>query len=187
MRMDLDGPLTAKTIVNEWDEREIADILRDYGEEKFARNIAKHIGKAREKAPIESTGQLVELIKAAIPAAARRTGPHPAKRSFQALRIAVNDELGAFRDALAQAIDCLRPGGRVAVITFHSLEDRICKTAFAKELAACKCPPDFPLCVCGGGEGRLRLTPRKPIEPSASELADNPRARSAKLRIAEKL
>jgi 16S rRNA (cytosine1402-N4)-methyltransferase len=129
----------------------------------------------------------VDVIKSAIPAPARRTGPHPAKRTFQALRIAVNDELGAFRDALRDTIEVLRTGGRAAVITFHSLEDRICKTMFAAETASCTCPPDFPVCVCGGGGGRLRLTPRKPILPSERELADNPRARSAKLRIAEKL
>ncbi|TVY00575.1 16S rRNA (cytosine(1402)-N(4))-methyltransferase RsmH [Cohnella terricola] len=187
MRMDRDESLTAKEIVNEWEERTIADILRDYGEEKFARKIAANIVKAREKAPIETTGQLAEIVKSSIPAATRRTGPHPAKRSFQALRIAVNDELGAFQEALEQAIDCLLPGGRVAVITFHSLEDRICKTTFAKEVASCSCPPDFPVCVCGGGDGRLRLTPRKPIVPSEQELEINPRARSSKLRIAEKL
>lgn len=187
MRMDRGQTLTAQRIVNEWDEKEIANILRDYGEEKFARAIARHIASARLKSPIRTTGELVELIKSAIPAPARRTGPHPAKRSFQALRIAVNDELGAFRDALAETIDVLKPGGRAAVITFHSLEDRICKTMFAAETASCSCPPDFPICVCGGGGGRLRLTPRKPIVPSEEELADNPRARSAKLRIAEKL
>jgi len=187
MRMDREQPLTAREIVNEWEEREIADILRDYGEEKFARKIAASIAKAREKAPIEKTGELADIVKNAIPAATRRTGPHPAKRSFQALRIAVNDELGAFEDALAQAIDCLSPGGRAAVITFHSLEDRICKTAFAKEVASCTCPPDFPVCVCGGGNGRLKLTPRKPIVPTEAELEANPRARSSKLRIAEKL
>jgi 16S rRNA (cytosine1402-N4)-methyltransferase len=187
MRMDREQALTAKEIVNGWEERELADILRDYGEEKFARKVAANIVKAREKTPIETTGQLAELIKSSIPAATRRTGPHPAKRSFQALRIAVNDELGAFEEALAQSIDCLRPGGRVAVITFHSLEDRICKTAFAKEVARCTCPTDFPVCVCGGGDGRLRLTPRKPILPTEEELEANPRARSSKLRIAEKL
>jgi 16S rRNA (cytosine1402-N4)-methyltransferase len=183
----LDEPLTAKEIVNEWDEREIANILRDYGEEKFARKIAANIVKARAKSPIEKTGELAELIKVSIPAATRRTGPHPAKRSFQALRIAVNDELGAFREALEQTIDCLTPGGRAAVITFHSLEDRICKQAFTKEVASCSCPPDFPVCVCGGGDGRLKLTPRKPILPTDEELEANPRARSSKLRIAEKL
>ncbi|MDB4866829.1 MAG: rsmH [Cohnella sp.] len=190
MRMDRDQPLTAKTIVNEWEDKEIAAILRDYGEEKFARSIARAITAARAKARIDTTGRLVELIKSAIPAATRRTGPHPAKRSFQALRIAVNDELGALRDSLAEAIDVLKPGGRVAVITFHSLEDRICKHAFTAEVASCTCPPDFPLCVCGAGRGemgRLRLTPRKPILPSEQELADNSRARSAKLRIAEKI
>jgi 16S rRNA (cytosine1402-N4)-methyltransferase len=187
MRMNREQPLTAKTIVNDWDESEIANILRTYGEEKFARQIARRICEARAKAPIETTGELVELIKAAIPAPARRTGPHPAKRSFQALRIAVNDELGAFRDALADAIEVLKPGGRAAVITFHSLEDRICKTMFAQEAATCTCPPDFPLCVCGGGNGRLRLVSRKPILPSEAELNNNPRARSAKLRIAEKI
>ncbi len=132
MRMDREQPLTAREIVNEWDEREIADILRDYGEEKFARKIAANLVKLREKSPIETTGQLAEIVKNSIPAATRRTGPHPAKRSFQALRIAVNDELGAFEEALAQSIDCLAPGGRIAVITFHSLEDRICKLAFTK-------------------------------------------------------
>lgn len=187
MRMDRDCELTAAAIVNEWEEKEIANILREYGEEKFARSIARHIAAARAKGPIATTGELVELIKSAIPAPARRTGPHPAKRTFQALRIAVNDELGAFRDALADTINVLKPGGRAAVITFHSLEDRICKTMFAAEVAHCTCPPDFPLCVCGGGGGRLRLTPRKPILPSEQELADNPRARSAKLRIAEKI
>jgi len=187
MRMDRDESLTAKTIVNEWDEREIANILRDYGEEKFARKIAANIVKARAKAPILKTGELAEMIKSSIPAATRRTGPHPAKRSFQALRIAVNDELGAFQDALDQAIDCVSPGGRIAVITFHSLEDRICKQTFARELASCSCPTDFPVCVCGGGDGRLKLTPRKPIAPTEAELEANPRARSSKLRIAEKL
>jgi len=187
MRMDREQSLTAREIVNEWSEREIADILRDYGEEKFARKIAANIAKIREKTTIETTGQLAEIVKNSIPAATRRTGPHPAKRSFQALRIAVNDELGAFEEALAQSIDCLAPAGRIAVITFHSLEDRICKTAFTKEVASCSCPPDFPVCVCGGGNGRLRLTPRKPILPSEEELEANPRARSSKLRVAEKL
>jgi 16S rRNA (cytosine1402-N4)-methyltransferase len=187
MRMDREQRLNARTIVNEWEEQEIARILREYGEEKFARQIARSIALARQRAPIRTTGELVDVIKSAIPAPARRTGPHPAKRTFQALRIAVNDELGAFRDALRDTIEVLRTGGRAAVITFHSLEDRICKTMFAAETAPCTCPPDFPVCVCGGGGGRLRLTPRKPILPSERELADNPRARSAKLRIAEKL
>ncbi|WP_211326527.1 16S rRNA (cytosine(1402)-N(4))-methyltransferase RsmH [Paenibacillus flagellatus] len=186
MRMDRDSPLTAKTIVNEWSPEDIARILFEYGEEKFSRKIAKTIAEARAAAPIETTGRLVELIKESIPAAARRTGPHPAKRSFQALRIAVNDELGAFEDALEQSIACLAPGGRVAVITFHSLEDRICKHAFAKFIEKCTCPPDFPMCVCQK-KGILRLVHRKPVVPSDEELERNPRARSAKLRAAEKL
>lgn len=186
MRMDQTAPLTAKDIVNNWSDREIADILFDYGEEKFARRIAANLVAARAKSVIETTGQLVELIKEAIPAAARRTGPHPAKRSFQALRIAVNDELGAFEEALEQSIRCLAPQGRVAVITFHSLEDRICKQTFNKYLEKCTCPPDFPMCVCGH-VGLIKLVNRKPIEPGEAELEMNPRARSAKLRIAEKL
>ncbi|MFB6363793.1 16S rRNA (cytosine(1402)-N(4))-methyltransferase RsmH [Paenibacillus elgii] len=186
MRMDQTAPLTAKDIVNDWPEQEIAKILFEYGEEKFSRRIAATIASARAKAPIETTGQLVELIKESIPAAARRTGPHPAKRSFQALRIAVNDELGAFGDAMEQAIRCLAPGGRAAVITFHSLEDRICKQTFAKYVARCTCPPDFPICVCGSA-GIVKLVNRKPIEAGTEELEANPRARSAKLRIAEKL
>ncbi|MCS7459257.1 16S rRNA (cytosine(1402)-N(4))-methyltransferase RsmH [Paenibacillus doosanensis] len=186
MRMDRTADLTAKEIVNEWPEQEIARILFEYGEEKFARRIAANIAAARAKGPIETTGQLVELIKEGIPAAARRTGPHPAKRSFQALRIAVNDELGAFEEALEQSIRSLAPGGRVAVITFHSLEDRICKQTFAKYVERCTCPPDFPLCVCGN-KGIVKLVNRKPLEAGAEELEANPRARSAKLRIAEKL
>lgn len=186
MRMDRSSSLTAKTIVNEWTPEEIARILFVYGEEKFSRRIASSIVKAREVNMIETTGELVEIIKQAIPAAARRSGPHPAKRSFQALRIAVNDELGAFEDALEQAVACLAPGGRVAVITFHSLEDRICKQTFAKYVGKCTCPPDFPMCVCEN-KGVLKLINRKPITASDKELAYNPRARSAKLRIAEKL
>ncbi|GFN30386.1 16S rRNA (cytosine(1402)-N(4))-methyltransferase RsmH [Paenibacillus xylaniclasticus] len=186
MRMDRSIALTAGDIVNTWDEREIAHVLSEYGEEKFARKIAKLIVAAREEAPIETTGELVELVKAGIPAAARRTGGHPAKRTFQALRIAVNDELGAEEDALEQAIRCLKPGGRVSVITFHSLEDRICKQTFAKYVEKCTCPPDFPMCVCGG-QGTLKLVNRKPISPSEEELEANPRSRSAKLRVAEKL
>ncbi|MBM6385730.1 16S rRNA (cytosine(1402)-N(4))-methyltransferase RsmH [Paenibacillus sp. 7523-1] len=186
MRMDQDAFLTAKEIVNEWPEEEIARILYRYGEEKFSRRIARVIVEKRSQAVIETTGELVELIKEGIPAAARRTGGHPAKRSFQALRIAVNDELGAFEEALHQAVRCLAPGGRVSVITFHSLEDRICKQIFSSYLEKCTCPPDFPLCVCGG-KGVLRLVNRKPLIPTDTELAENSRARSAKLRVAEKL
>lgn len=186
MRMDQTAELTAKEIINEWSEREIAKILFQYGEEKFSRRIAKVIVTKREEGPIETTGQLVELIKEGIPAAARRTGGHPAKRSFQALRIAVNDELGAFEDALHAAIKCLAPGGRVSVITFHSLEDRICKQIFASYVEKCTCPPDFPMCVCGS-KGQIKLINRKPLVPSEEELEQNSRARSAKLRVAEKL
>ncbi|MEK4527963.1 MULTISPECIES: 16S rRNA (cytosine(1402)-N(4))-methyltransferase RsmH [Paenibacillus] len=186
MRMDQDAMLTAKEIVNEWPEEEIARILYRYGEEKFSRRIARVIVGKRAQSTIETTGELVELIKEGIPAAARRTGGHPAKRSFQALRIAVNDELGAFEEGLHQAVRCLAPGGRVSVITFHSLEDRICKQIFSSYLEKCTCPPDFPLCVCGG-KGSLRLVNRKPLIPTETELTENSRARSAKLRVAEKL
>ncbi len=186
MRMDREETLTARIIVNEWEERDIARILDRYGEEKFARSIARSIIKARAVAPIETTLELAELVKNAIPAATRRTGPHPARRSFQALRIAVNDELGAEEEALEAAIQCLAPGGRISVITFHSLEDRICKSIFAGYLEKCTCPPDFPICVCGK-KGILKLVSRKPIVPSEEELERNQRARSAKLRIAEKI
>ncbi|BFT73328.1 16S rRNA (cytosine(1402)-N(4))-methyltransferase RsmH [Paenibacillus sp. P36] len=186
MRMDRTTELTAKTIVNEWAPERIAKILFEYGEEKFSRRIAGVIAEARTKGPIETTGELVELIKEGIPAAARRTGGHPAKRSFQALRIAVNDELGAFEEALEQSVRCLAPEGRVAVITFHSLEDRICKQFFVKNVEKCTCPPAFPMCVCDKS-GDLKLVTRKPIIPSENELEVNQRARSAKLRIAEKL
>ncbi|GIP41990.1 ribosomal RNA small subunit methyltransferase H [Paenibacillus sp. J45TS6] len=186
MRMDQSALLTAKDIINEWSEEEIARILYVYGEEKFSRRIARVIVEKRKSAPIETTGELVDIIKEGIPAAARRTGGHPAKRSFQALRIAVNDELGAFEEALHQAVRCLKPGGRVSVITFHSLEDRICKQIFSSYLEKCTCPTDFPLCVCGG-KGTLRLVNRKPMVPTEAELSQNPRARSAKLRVAEKL
>ncbi|MFD0960313.1 16S rRNA (cytosine(1402)-N(4))-methyltransferase RsmH [Paenibacillus chungangensis] len=185
MRMDRDGELTAHIIVNSWEERDIARILDRYGEERFARNIARNIIKTRAVAPIATTGELAELIKSSIPAATRRTGGHPAKRSFQALRIAVNDELGAEEDALEQTVRCLAPGGRASVITFHSLEDRICKSIFTKYVEKCTCPPDFPMCVCNN-KGQLILVNRKPIIPSEAELEQNPRARSAKLRIAEK-
>jgi 16S rRNA (cytosine1402-N4)-methyltransferase len=186
MRMDQTAELTAKTIVNEWPAAEITRILYEYGEEKFAKRIVNAIEAARASGTIETTGQLVELVKEGIPAAARRTGGHPAKRTFQALRIAVNDELGAFEDALEQTIRCLAPGGRASVITFHSLEDRMCKVTFAKYVAKCTCPPDFPMCVCHN-QGVLKLINRKPISPSQEELEHNSRARSAKLRVAEKL
>lgn len=186
MRMDQSAELTAKTIVNEWPAAEITRILYEYGEEKFAKRIVNAIEAARASGTIETTGQLVELVKEGIPAAARRTGGHPAKRTFQALRIAVNDELGAFEDALEQTIRCLAPEGRASVITFHSLEDRMCKVTFAKYVGKCTCPPDFPMCVCHN-HGVLKLINRKPISPSQEELEHNSRARSAKLRVAEKL
>jgi 16S rRNA (cytosine1402-N4)-methyltransferase len=186
MRMDQTGVLTAHEIVNEWSEAELTQILFEYGEEKFARRIASHLIKAREQAPIMTTFELAEIIKNAIPAATRRTGPHPAKRSFQAIRIAVNDELGALKESLEQAVNCLAPGGRIAVITFHSLEDRICKHLFAKFIEQCTCPSDFPMCVCQK-KSIIKLVHRKPIIPSEEELELNNRSRSAKLRIAEKI
>lgn len=186
MRMDQQAPLTAYEIVNEWDEQEIARIIWEYGEEKFSRRIARQIVQRRQHAPVKTTGELVELIKEAIPAAARRTGPHPAKRTFQAIRIAVNDELDAFRDAVIDAIGILRPAGRVSVITFHSLEDRICKQVYQDFAKGCTCPPAFPICTCGN-EAIVKIITRKPILPSEEELDANPRARSAKLRVAEKL
>lgn len=186
MRMDRSVELTAHTIVNTWDEEELARILFEYGEEKFARRIAKHIVQERRNGPIRTTGQLADIIKEAIPAAARRSGPHPAKRSFQAIRIAVNDELNALEEALEGTVRMLKPGGRISVITFHSLEDRICKQFFMKHTKRCTCPPDFPVCVCDH-QGILRPINRKPILPGPEELMANPRARSAKLRIAEKI
>lgn len=186
MRMDREtNMLTAHEIVNEWPAEDLIRIFFEYGEEKFAKRITQKIVEQRTMGPIETTSQLAEIIKAGIPAAARRTGGHPAKRSFQALRIAVNDELGVFENSLHTAISRLNKGGRVSVITFHSLEDRICKQVFAKFVEKCTCPPDFPLCVCGR-KSTLRLINRKPIGPSEEELEQNPRSRSAKLRIAEK-
>lgn len=186
MRMDRSQPLTAKKIVNEWEESALVDILFRYGEEKFSRSIVKRIVEERNKHEIETTGQLAEIVKSAIPAKARRIGPHPAKRTFQAIRIAVNDELRALELALDTAISSLAPAGKIAVITFHSLEDRICKQSFAKWNQSCTCPPDFPVCVCGKVR-LLKPVNRKPIVPSPEEIKANPRARSAKLRIAEKL
>jgi 16S rRNA (cytosine1402-N4)-methyltransferase len=185
MRMDQQAELSAYDIINEWDEEEIAKIIWEYGEEKFSRRIARQIVQYRAKQPVQTTGELVELIKEGIPAAARRTGPHPAKRTFQAIRIAVNDELSAFREAVADAISVLRPEGRVSVITFHSLEDRICKQVYQEFAKGCTCPPSFPICACGN-EATVKIITRKPILPSAEELEANPRARSAKLRVAEK-
>ncbi|HOJ80302.1 MAG TPA: 16S rRNA (cytosine(1402)-N(4))-methyltransferase RsmH [Clostridiales bacterium] len=186
MRMDRDNPLDAATIVNTYDEDEIRDIIREYGEEKWAARIASFIAAARSRNRIETTGQLAEIIKAAIPAKARRNGPHPAKRTFQALRIAVNDELGALKDAVESAVSLLKPGGRLTIITFHSLEDRIVKTEFQKRENPCVCPPSFPVCVCGR-KPELKVLTRKPVLPSKDEVERNPRARSAKMRTAVKL
>ncbi|PRO65321.1 16S rRNA (cytosine(1402)-N(4))-methyltransferase RsmH [Alkalicoccus urumqiensis] len=185
MRMDQNSSLTASEIVNEWRFEDIARIIHTYGEERFAKQIARKIEQARSKKPVETTFELVELIKDAIPAPARRKGGHPAKRTFQALRIAVNKELDVFEDALAQAVELLRPEGRVAVITFHSLEDRICKTFFKKKSSLPDLPRGLPV-IPEGMKPELKLITRKPITAGDDELEGNNRAHSAKLRIAEK-
>jgi 16S rRNA (cytosine1402-N4)-methyltransferase len=185
MRMDQTAPTSAADYVNELDERELEIVFRRYGEERFARSIAREIVRRREREPFERTGQLVDAIKAAIPAPARFGEGHPAKRVFQALRIAVNDELGQLDEALPAAVEMLRPGGRVAVISFHSLEDRIVKRFFRDEERGCVCPPDFPVCVCGH-EPVLRVITKRAVRPTARETALNPRAASARLRVAEK-
>ena len=186
MRMDVRNPLTARKIVNEYSEDEIRRILFEYGEERFSSRIASNIIRERERAPIEPTGELVEIIKRSIPAAARDGGHHPAKRSFQALRIEVNAELDVIAPAIRSAVRLLSKGGRIAIITFHSLEDRIVKQTFSELSQGCTCPRDFPVCVCGK-KPEVKVISRKPILPSQAELAINPRARSAKLRVAEKL
>jgi 16S rRNA (cytosine1402-N4)-methyltransferase len=185
MRMDASGSLSAREVVNEWDERELATIFRRFGEERFARQIARAIVLRRSEQPFERTADLVETIKGAIPAPRRFGDGHPAKRVFQALRIAVNDELAALERVLPAAVSMLRPGGRIAVISFHSLEDRIVKRFFAAEARGCVCPPDLPVCVCGR-EPVLRLLTRKAVRPSPAEVADNPRSASARLRVAQK-
>lgn len=185
MRMDRRQSLSAKEIVNEYTETELARILRDYGEEKFAKNIAKHIVAARTDKPIITTGELNEIIKAAIPAKMRAVGGHPSKRTFQAIRIACNRELEVLQDSLDGLIALLNPGGRLCVITFHSLEDRIVKSAFRKNENPCTCPPDFPVCVCGQVSKGTVIT-KKPILPSEREREENSRAKSAKLRVFEK-
>ena len=186
MRMDQSGGMTAAEVVNQWPQEELRRILFEYGEERYAPAVAGAIVRARDKRPIETTLELVEVVKGAMPPAALREKQPPAKRTFQAIRIAVNDELGAVEDMLGKAVDLLNPGGRLAVITFHSLEDRIVKTAMAEAARGCTCPPEFPVCICGK-KPRVRLVTRKPIVPGAAELEENPRARSAKLRVAEKL
>ena len=186
MRMDPSADYSARELVNETSERELTHIFRQYGEERYAKQIARAIARRRREQPFERTGELVETIKNAIPAPARFGDGHPAKRVFQALRIAVNDELTALEDALPAAVDLLKPGGRLAVISFHSLEDRIVKRFLRDQEHGCTCPPDFPICVCGQ-EPVLRATPRRAIRPSARETASNPRAASARLRAAVKV
>lgn len=186
MRMDRSQNLTAYEVVNGWSREDIRKILFEYGEERYAPLIAAAIERERAKKPIETTLELVDVIRGAMPSKALREKQHPAKRSFQAIRIAVNDELSAVREAMEKAIGCLNPGGRLAVITFHSLEDRIVKTAFQTAAQGCTCPREFPVCVCGKTP-QVRLTPKKPVLPTEEEIRENPRARSAKLRVCEKI
>ena len=185
MRMNSEDSLSAYDVVNTWSYEELRRILFDYGEERYAPKIASAICKRRETKPIETTLELVDVIRSAMPAQALREKQHPAKRSFQAIRIAVNDELGSVEKVMADAIPCLNPGGRLAVITFHSLEDRIVKTAMAGAAKGCTCPPSFPVCVCGK-KPQVHVITRKPITSTDAELERNPRARSAKLRVCEK-
>lgn len=185
MRMDTRQSLSAKEIVNEYSEMELFRVIKDYGEEQFAKNIAKHIVNARKDKPIETTGELNEIIKAAIPAKMRATGGHPSKKTFQAIRIECNRELEVLRDSLDDLIDMLNPEGRICIITFHSLEDRIVKSAFRKNENPCTCPPDFPVCICGQ-VSKGKVVSRKPILPSEEETEANKRSKSAKLRVFER-
>ena len=186
MRMDNGDPITAHTVVNTWSYEELRRILFDYGEERYAPQIAANICRRREVSPINTTLELVDVIRSAMPAAALREKQHPAKRSFQAIRIAVNDELGAVRKVMEAAIPRLNPGGRLAIITFHSLEDRIVKNGMADAAKGCTCPPNFPVCVCGK-KPQVKLITRKPVIAGDEELEQNPRSRSAKLRVCEKI
>lgn len=186
MRMDTDAALDARTVVNTYSEEELKKIIYEYGEERFAGRIAAAVVRARAEKPIERTGELVEIIRRAIPKQAREGGPHPAKRTFQAIRIEVNRELDAIGPMITAAAERLQPGGRLAMISFHSLEDRLVKQAYARLCSGCECPPDFPVCVCGK-KPTLMLPDKKPIQPSEHEVLINPRSRSAKLRVAEKL
>lgn len=185
MRMDQRGSRTARDIVNEYSEQELFRVIRDYGEDKFAKNIAKHIVAARQQTPITTTGQLTQIIRESIPMKIQAAGGHPAKRTFQAIRIELNKELDVLRDSLDGMIDLLDDGGRLCIITFHSLEDRIVKTIFRKNENPCTCPPDFPVCVCGK-KSKGKVITRKPILPSDEEMETNPRSKSAKLRIFER-
>ncbi|MGN0387306.1 MAG: 16S rRNA (cytosine(1402)-N(4))-methyltransferase RsmH [Suilimivivens sp.] len=186
MRMDLRQTLTAKDIVNGYSETELFHIIRDYGEDRFAKNIAKHIVMARAKKPIETTGELNEIIRAAIPAKMRAEGGHPSKRTYQAIRIECNKELEVLKESLEELVGILNPGGRLCIITFHSLEDRIVKTAFKKAENPCTCPPSFPVCVCGK-KSQGKVITGKPVLPCEEEMESNPRSKSAKLRIFEKI
>ena len=186
MRMDNGDPMTAHTVVNTWSYEELRRILFDYGEERYAPQIAANICRRREISPINTTLELVDVIRSAMPAAALREKQHPAKRSFQAIRIAVNDELGAVHKVMDTAIPRLNPGGRLAIITFHSLEDRIVKNGMADAAKGCTCPPNFPVCVCGK-KPQVKLITRKPVTAGEEELEQNPRSRSAKLRVCEKV
>lgn len=186
MRMNQDEEFSAFDIVNGYSEEKLYQIIRDYGEEKFAKRIANFITNRRKDEPIKTTGELVDIIKAAIPAKARREGPHPAKRTFQAIRIEVNRELEILNNTIEDGVNHLNEGGRIAVITFHSLEDRIIKNKFRELENPCTCPKEFPVCICGK-KPLLRLVSRKPIDPSKEEVEENPRSRSAKLRVAERV
>lgn len=185
MRMDRREDRTAADLVNECPEQELFRIIRDYGEDRFAKNIAKHIVKARERRPIRTTGELADIIRGAIPMKIQVTGGHPAMRTFQALRIALNRELQVLEDSIDEMIGLLNPGGRLCIITFHSLEDRIVKNGFRRNESPCTCPPGFPVCVCGK-KSRGTVITRKPILPTKEEAEENPRSRSAKLRIFER-
>ena len=186
MRMDDRQSLTAKDIVNGYSEMDLYRIIRDYGEDKFAKNIAKHIVQERAEKPIETTGELTEIIRASIPMKVQVTGGHPAKRTFQAIRIELNKELEVLQNNLDDMIDLLNPGGRICIITFHSLEDRIVKTNFKRNENPCTCPSDFPVCVCGK-KSKGKVVTRKPILPSEEELEVNSRSKSAKLRVFERV
>lgn len=185
MRMDMEGTISAYEVINHYEPQDLVRIIKEYGEERWAKRIVDFIVAEREVAPIETTGQLVTIIKKAIPARARQEGPHPAKRTFQAIRIEVNRELSILHDSFVDAVDMLKPGGRIGVITFHSLEDRITKQTFKELSTACICPPSIPVCICN--HVAVVKARNKAIEPSAAEIESNPRARSAKLRVAEKL